>query len=263
MQGIHVVFTGWVGSDWGRWGLWISSSFKFQSNCDVWVSLSTPYSSTVLPGTLYHWEHPALNTSKSDIAVRGNHHTTHDGKSHVIWDHTMLRTVWSHMACDFLYRLYPIYFYHMLYGITQCYLLFSDPGGMQHASWVTWVVLMSQDNLPGNTVTYLGNNGAVSWQGIEPTPKSRNSNILISFVRPVRDYCILIDLELFQPYVVLNIPLWLLGTNYLLTFVTLHHSAIFDLDWSLIYSVPHCLATAPRNSSATYGAYLFIYLLNH
>jgi len=35
---------------------------------------------------------------------------------------------------------------------------------------------------------------------------------------------------------------------------TLHHSALFDVGQSLIYSVPHSLATAPTNSSATYGA---------
>jgi len=51
-------------------------------------------------------------------------------------------------------------------------------------------------------------------------------NLFVSFVRLVRDNCIVIDLELFWLYVILNIPLWPFGTSYLLAFVTVHHSSL-------------------------------------
>ena len=47
-----------------------------------------------------------------------------------------------------------------------------------------------------------------------------------------------------------------LGIVYLLTFVTVHHLGSFRSMLRLIYSVPHSLATAPTNSSATSFPYL-------
>ena len=49
---------------------------------------------------------------------------------------------------------------------------------MQH--WVAWPGwwLYPKIYYPRNTVTYLRNNGKVSWLGIEPATKSRKSNVL-------------------------------------------------------------------------------------
>ena len=42
----------------------------------------------------------------------------------------------------------------------------------------TWVVVISQDSLPSNTVTYLRNNRTVSWPGIESAIKTRCSVVM-------------------------------------------------------------------------------------
>ena len=41
-----------------------------------------------------------------------------------------------------------------------------------------WVVVIFQDSLPANPVTYLRNNQAVSWLGIEPVTKSHKPDVL-------------------------------------------------------------------------------------
>ena len=82
----------------------------------------------------------------------------------------------------------------MLYEITQCYLPpgrgdfptplpqpklvldLATPEGCK--AELTWMVVISQDSLPRNTVTYLRNNQAVSWPGFEPATASHKSNVL-------------------------------------------------------------------------------------
>ena len=43
---------------------------------------------------------------------------------------------------------------------------------------LTLVVVISQDSLPANTLSYLGNNRAVTWMGTEPATKTCKSNVL-------------------------------------------------------------------------------------
>ena len=50
-----------------------------------------------------------------------------------------------------------------------------------------WVVLISQDSLQRNTVTYFRNNWKVSWLGIELTTESHKSNVLTT--TPPRRLC--------------------------------------------------------------------------
>jgi len=105
----------------------------------------------------YCSKHIAVKQNKADTGVRNSNELTATGKSHTIWDNTVLpatRQRW--LSC-----FYP----------SRSWYLIWRPLGNARLSWPGWW-LYFKIVYPPKVVTCIVNNWKVSWLGIEPATES-------------------------------------------------------------------------------------------